>query len=193
MINLYKVKSKHFQELAGKHDHLRSRLQDGQGRDAIAISPVHTLPAVGSASRAETFAGMSYGRVAMRGENRDLKQQIPVDHNGVEQLHPFQRSGSALRGRGSSRDLVAQLMPPPPPPPPVLSMRRHAQRDSVHILGGNLTPAHRSTVTLDRASTHRGFNAFRHGSREKLRGDNPSLGLGVGLRERMEPSGPFQG
>lgn len=191
MASLYKLKSEHCQELASKYDSLKKRLQDANERGAAAISPGHDVHVIGGTSRPETFAGMSHGRAALRRDDRELKQYIPTDHNGVEQLHPFQRSGSALRGRGSSSDLVAQLMPPPPPPP--LSTRRHARRDSLRSLEDNLTPAHRSAVTLDRSSAQRGINLFQHGSSGTHRREHTSHGLGIGLRGRIKSSGPFHG
>lgn len=190
MANLYELKSEHCQQLASNYDYLKKRLQDADGRGAAAICPGHDMHVMGGTSRPETFAGTSHGRAALRRDDGELKQYIPTDRNGVEQLHPFQRSGSALRGRGSSSDLVAQLMPPPPPP---LRTRRHARSESLRSLEENLTPAHRSAATLDRSSTQRGMSLFQHGSSGKHQTEHSGLGLGVGLRGRMRSSGPFHG
>jgi len=148
MANLYKEKSKRCQTVQKLYEALKNKVQAEQTRGAAAASADHTLQSIGAMPRPDsyshhqsrhTFPDMSVSRTPHQ-------NKLPLGRAGVEQLHPFQRSGSAPRAQTSSENAVAARGMAPP--------MRPAGRDSLHRVGTNTTPAQRVSLSHRASANH---------------------------------------
>lgn len=142
---MYKEKSKRCQTMSELYEALKNKVQAEQSRNAITVSAQHTLPSIGPVPMSAP-----YGHHQLHSTRSEIATELPsikrtpskprylTDH-GVEQLHPFQRTGSAARARTSS-ELGAAVMGMGPPTHTV--GRQMATR-----LNTTATPAQRVTLT----------------------------------------------
>ncbi|KAK5955708.1 hypothetical protein OHC33_003349 [Knufia fluminis] len=156
MANLYKEKSKRAQTTQQLYEALKNKVQAEQTRGAAAASADHTLQSIGAISRPESFAHHA-GRHAvpdMTVRRTPHQNRFPVDHAGVEQLHPFQRSGSAPRAQTSSEVAAAAHAMAPP--------MRPVGRDPLHRVSTTSTPAQRVSLPHGRATSNHTFPQSMH-------------------------------
>lgn len=156
MANLYKEKSKRCQTVQQLYEALKNKVQAEQTQGAVAASADHTLESLGAISRPESFLhhpgrhtipDVSVGKIVHQ-------NKFPVHHAGVEQLHPFQRSGSAPRAPTSSEVAAAAHAMAPP--------MRPAGRDSIHHISTTSTPAQRISLSHGRATANHTFPQSVH-------------------------------
>lgn len=154
---MYKEKSKSHQTISRLYETLKNQVQAEQARDAAAASAEHTLQSMGPITGPASFA-RQYINPARPGTFANMPSTITTPsrnldrHQGIEQLHPFQRSGSATKTQSfleASSDRAKH--PPLYRPGPKVTSR----------MSMSATPAQRTTSTRPRAghtfpqSTHR--------------------------------------
>lgn len=168
--SMYKEKSKRCQTLSQLYEALKNKVQAEQTRDAAAVSAEHTLQSMGSITMPEPYAHRQLYQTQSRSvaQSPSMKKTPsrarPItDYQGVEQLHPFQRSGSATGAQTSSelRAATSSMRPP----------IHAAGRQVVSRLSTSTTPAQRITLTRPTASytfphsNHRTSMSQQFGSR----------------------------
>lgn len=144
-IGMYREKSKRCQTLSELYEALKNKVQAEQSRTTATASAYHTLPSMDPVPMSAP-----YGHHQLHRSRPGIATELPsikrtpskskylTDH-GVEQLHPFQRTGSAARAQTSS-ELAAAVMGMGPPTHTI--GRQMASRMST-----TATPAHRVTLT----------------------------------------------
>ena len=128
---MYREKSKKHAQTQHLYDTLKKRILMSQVETAASDNVTQTLKTMSSGTRPGTFNGIGFARSGVHGTNTPLERQsnrIPVNENGVEQLHRHQRQGS---GSQASGDMAAM-----PPPDHILSRQRMQNITSA-------TPQHR--------------------------------------------------
>lgn len=156
----YQKKVESLETVSKLYNTLKQRVQTEQGRNAAGIGTEHTLQSLGHVSRPDNYSHYPTQKSTI--PEPSAVRRAPHqnkwlhDPNGVEILHPFQRSGSA-RGPTSSEIAAAahHLMPPPV----TTSARGRANRPSA-----TATPAQR--VSLNHIAGH---NTFPHTSHQPPR------------------------
>lgn len=156
MANLYKEKSKRCQTVQQLYEALKNKVQAEQTRGAVAASADHTLESIGAIPRPESLlhhpSRHTIPDVTVR--KTPYHNKFHVDNPGVEQLHPFQRSGSAPRAPTSSEVAAAAYAMAPP--------KRPAGRDSIHRTSTTSTPAQRISLSHGRATASHPFPQSLH-------------------------------
>jgi E3 ubiquitin-protein ligase CCNP1IP1 len=140
LIDLYHEKSKKQAQTQHLYDTLKKRILMSQVETAASDNVVPTFKSTGSGTRPETVNGISFAQAGGLGVNAVGERQsrsIPVNKNGVEQLHRHQRHGSSSQTCG---DVAA--MPPPDHIP-----SRHRVQDT--------TPRHRTQLPSPRPAAIR--------------------------------------
>lgn len=158
MVGMYKEKSKRCQTYSDLYEALKNKVQGEQSRNTVAAGAQHTLQAIDPVSMPP-----SYGHHQLHRARTGIATELPgvrgtpnkskylMDH-GVEQLHPFQRSGSATRAQTSS-EIAAATMGMGPPLHSIA--RQMASRVST-----SATPAQR--ITLTRPNANHSFPQSAH-------------------------------
>jgi E3 ubiquitin-protein ligase CCNP1IP1 len=140
LIEMYREKSKKHAQTQHLYDTLKKRILMSQVETAASDNVAQTLKTMASGTRPGTFNGVGFAQVGGPGTNPARERQsnnIPVNENGVEQLHRHQRQGS---GSYTSGDAAA--MPPPDHVP-----SRHRMQST--------TPLHRTQLPGVRPATTR--------------------------------------
>lgn len=150
MVGMYEEKSKRCQTFSDLYEALKNKVQAEQSRSIAASGAHHTLQSVDSIP-----IPASYGHHQLHRARTGIATELPgikitptrskylTDH-GVEQLHPFQRSGSATRAQTSS-EIGAAIMGMGPPMHPI-------GRQVNSRVSASATPAQRVTLTRPNAS-----------------------------------------
>jgi hypothetical protein len=108
---MYREKSKKHAQTQHLYDTLKKRILMSQVETAASDNVARTLKTAPGGTRLGTFNGIGFAQVASIGTNAGHKREsngIPVNENGVEQLHRRQRQGS---GSQASRDVAAMPSP----------------------------------------------------------------------------------
>src|SRR5271168_985086 len=111
LIDMYREKSKKHAQTQHLYDTLKKRILMSQVETAASDNVARTLKTIASGTRPGTFNGTGFTQATSLGTNVGHERKsnnIPVNENGVEQLHRRQRQGS---GSQASGDVAA--MPPP--------------------------------------------------------------------------------
>ena len=171
------------------YDKLKSKVLQEDTRGAAAASAEHTLQSMNAIPRSEAYSQPVNRRTTMPElpsvRTTPHASRYAVDQNGVEQLHPFQRSGSARTSSELAAAARAMAMAPPPQPPP-----RAAAREPFGRISTASTPGHR--VNLPRAHGNHTFPTSAHrppGSQNYTH----SIDRHVPAQERLRYHSQFQG
>ena len=110
---MYREKSKKHAQTQHLYDTLKKRILMSQVETAASDNVAQTLKTIaGVSTRPGTFNGIGFSQSGVHDTNtlpaKQRTHSIPVNENGVEQLHRHQRQGS---GSQTSGDVAA--MPPP--------------------------------------------------------------------------------
>lgn len=148
---MYKDKSKRCETLSHLYETLKSKVQAEQTRGAAAISAEHTLQSMGSGSMPEIRMQRKQRHMqpkSMSGspaiKMTPSKLRHVTDQNGIELLHPHQRSGSATGVQTSSEIRAATSG---------MTAHMHQRgRQSATRHSTSTTPAHRITLNRPTAS-----------------------------------------
>jgi len=153
---MYKEKSQRFQTVQRLYEALKNKVQAEQIGGAAAASADHALQSIGAMPRPDSFARPKgrHNIPDMSSRKAPHQNRFPLDHAGIEQLHPHQRSGSAPRAQTSSEVAVAAHTMAPP-------MRPNG-RDALHRIRMTSTPAHRVSMSHSRATSNHTFPQFVH-------------------------------
>jgi len=148
---MYKEKSQRFQTVQRLYEALKNKVQAEQIGSAAAASADHAPRSIGAIPRPDSFAHPKghHNIPDMSIRKNPYQNKFPLDHAGIEQLHPYQRSGSAPRAQTSSEVAVAAHVMGPP-------MRPNG-RDVLHRISMTSTPAHRVSVSHSRATSNHTF------------------------------------
>ena len=128
---MYREKSKKHAQTQHLYDTLKKRVLMSQVETAASDNVAQTLKTMASGTRPETFNGIGFAQAEVHGTNMPrgrLSNHVPVNDNGVEQLHRRQRQGSSSQTSG---DMAAM------PPPDHIPSRHRLQ---------NTTPLHRTQL-----------------------------------------------
>jgi E3 ubiquitin-protein ligase CCNP1IP1 len=109
LIDMYREKSKKHAQTQHLYDILKKRILMSQVGTAASDNVARTLKTMVSGTRPGTFNGIGFTQAASLGTNACHEREsndIPVNENGVEQLHRRQRQGS---GSQASGDVAAML------------------------------------------------------------------------------------
>ncbi len=119
---MYRDKSKKHAQTQHLYDTLKKRILMSQVESAASDNVAQTLKSMSTLGRPGTYNGTGFAHAGASGAPGlmdRLSNGIPVNENGVEQLHRHQRAGS---GSHTSGEMVA--MPPPDMIPSRNRMRR---------------------------------------------------------------------
>ena len=109
---MYREKSKKHAQTQHLYDTLKKRILMSQVETAASDNVAQTLKSMAGGDRPGTYNGTSLNQTIAF--DRVLRERplsrIPVNEQGVEQLHRHQRQGS---GSGSHHSVDAATMPPP--------------------------------------------------------------------------------
>lgn len=153
----YQKKAETLETVSKLYSALKQKVQTGQGHSVTMANAEHTLPSLGPIPRPDTYSHYPVPKPTMpeisairRGSHQTKWQN---ELNGVEILHPFQRSGSA---RGPTSSEIAATAHHLVPPPVATGTKGKTSR-----LGATATPAQR--VSLNQVA---GQHTFPHTSHQ---------------------------
>jgi len=144
---MYREKSKKHAQTQHLYDTLKKRILMSQVETAASDNVARTLKTIASGTRPGTFNGTGFTQATSLGTNTGHEREsngIPVNENGVEQLHRRQRQGS---GSQASGDLA---MPPPNHIPSCHQMQNITTATPIHRtrLSGARSAATRSQIPM---------------------------------------------
>ncbi|RWQ92039.1 hypothetical protein C8Q69DRAFT_447733 [Paecilomyces variotii] len=115
LVEMYREKCKKHAQMTNLYNLLKSRAMRSQMQTAASDTVSNTLNSLPGA-RNEPLTTASHSRLVSQipqtAPSRPPHNQYPVDQEGVEQLHRYQRSGSGS-SRGANRRDESSMMPPP--------------------------------------------------------------------------------
>ena len=190
---MYREKSKKHAQTQHLYDTLKKRILMSQVETAASDNVAQTLKTMASGTRPGTFNGTGFTQATSLGTNAGHEREsceIPVNENGVEQLHRRQRQGS---GSQASGDVAA--MPPPNHVPSRHRMQNVRSATPIHRtqLPGARPAATRSQIPMSTsrptflgeyrplASTLRQSHGSPHVNRSSLGGARSS-GFTAGMK-----------
>ncbi|KAE8367322.1 cyclin [Aspergillus caelatus] len=137
LVDLYREKCKRFSQITNLYNLLKSRAMRSHMQTAASDSVSQALNSLG-ASRNDPPASASNRQVGpllpLQAQFHRQQNIFPVDQEGVEQLHRYQRSGTGS-SKGARKRTDASAMPPPSLP----GNPRHQEVP--------MTPQHRTRLT----------------------------------------------
>ncbi|KAJ1706336.1 cyclin [Aspergillus flavus] len=137
LVDLYREKCKKFSQITNLYNLLKSRAMRSHMQTAASDSVSQALNSLG-ASRNDPSASASNRPLGplmpMQTPSHRQKNIFPVDQEGVEQLHRYQRSGTGS-SKGTKKRTDTSAMPPP-------SLPGNPRHQEVPI-----TPQHRTRLT----------------------------------------------
>ncbi|KAE8377001.1 hypothetical protein BDV26DRAFT_264468 [Aspergillus bertholletiae] len=138
LVDLYREKCKKFTQITNLYNLLKSRTMRSHLQTAASDSVSQALDSLG-ASRNDPTSSISNRRIgqSIPPQASSYRQQniFPVNQEGVEQLHRYQRSGTGS-SKGTRKKSDASAMPPP-------SLPGNPKRREVVPM----TPQHRTRLT----------------------------------------------
>ncbi|OJJ37694.1 hypothetical protein ASPWEDRAFT_171161 [Aspergillus wentii DTO 134E9] len=115
LVDMYREKSKKFTQINNLYNLLKSRAMKSQMQTAVSDSVSHTLNSLGSSRNGPVTSVSNKPMVDLQPLQTpagNQRNEFPVNQEGVEQLHRYQRSGiGSSKGAKTKADMVA--MPPP--------------------------------------------------------------------------------
>lgn len=115
LVDLYREKCKKLSQITNLYNLLKSRAMRSHMQTAASDSVSQALNSLG-ASRNEPPASASNGQsgplIPLQAQSHRQQNIFPVDQEGVEQLHRYQRSGTGS-SKGARKRTDASAMPPP--------------------------------------------------------------------------------
>lgn len=116
LFEMYRDKSKKFTQITNLYNLLKSRAMKSQMQTAASDSVSQALNSLGSRNELSTSASNRPMSMTQPPQTPSSKQygNYPVNQEGVEQLHRYQRSGTGS-SKGRKRDYIG-VMPPPSRP-----------------------------------------------------------------------------
>ena len=108
---MYREKSKKHAQTQHLYDTLKKRILMSQVETAASDNVAQTLKTMAGRTRPGTFNGIGFTQAASPNTNAGHERErsdIPVNENGVEQLHRRQRQGCSSQASGT-----VAAMPPP--------------------------------------------------------------------------------
>ncbi|KAJ9405503.1 hypothetical protein DTO045G8_6720 [Paecilomyces variotii] len=115
LVEMYREKCKKHAQMTNLYNLLKNRAMRSQMQTAASDTVSNTLNSLPGA-RNEPLTTASHSRLVSQipqtAPSRPPHNQYPVDQEGVEQLHRYQRSGSGS-SRGANRRDESSMMPPP--------------------------------------------------------------------------------
>lgn len=115
LVDLYREKCKKFSQITNLYNLLKSRAMRSHMQTAASDSVSQALNSLG-ASRNDPSASASNRPLGplmpMQTPSHRQKNIFPVDQEGVEQLHRYQRSGTGS-SKGTKKRTDTSAMPPP--------------------------------------------------------------------------------
>jgi len=114
LIEMYREKCKKLTQMTNLYNLLKSRAMRSQMQTAASDSVSHTLNSI-SGSRNEPMLASSLHKPVQHPLQTPSSRQYnhyATNQDGVEQLHPHQRSGSGS-SKGANRRVDTAAMPPP--------------------------------------------------------------------------------
>lgn len=147
MAKNYKEKTANYQTISALYHELKQSIGVGKTYDTTRVGAEH-LPLTCAAPRPETLPHLTTRSLNFPELNAVSKTprrgRYPADQHTIEQLHPFQRSGSTRGATSSEIALAARNVMPPP--------ARISATETIHRLNTS-TPAQR--VSMNHNSTSR--------------------------------------
>jgi E3 ubiquitin-protein ligase CCNP1IP1 len=148
LVEMYREKSKKHAQTQHLYDTLKKRILMSQVETAASDNVAQTLKTMTSGTRPGTFNGIGFVQARGHGTHAPREQpsnDIPINENGVEQLHRHQRQGA---GSQTSGDMAAM-----PPPDHIPSRHRLQSATPLHRtqLPGTRPTATRSHIPLSTA------------------------------------------
>lgn len=150
LFEMYREKSKKFTQITNLYNLLKSRATKSQMQTAASDSVSRALDSIApSRHRPSTSSPNRPTTIPQVPQTPSSKQYYPIDKEGVEQLHRFQRSGTGSSKGGKRNDIS---MPPPSRPAGTVGAGKNyilcSQAIADHVANvPNATPQHRTRLT----------------------------------------------
>ncbi|KAJ9292741.1 hypothetical protein DTO271G3_8440 [Paecilomyces variotii] len=118
LVEMYREKCKKHAQMTNLYNLLKSRAMRSQMQTAASdtvSNTLNSLPGVRNEPLTTTPHSRLVPQIPQTAPSRPPHNQYPLDQEGVEQLHRYQRSGSgSSKGANRRRDESSSMMPPPP-------------------------------------------------------------------------------
>ena len=149
LFEMYREKSKKFTQITNLYNLLKSRAMKSQMQTAASDSVSRALDSIApSRHQPSTSVPNRSTSIPQDPQTPSSKQYYPVDQEGVEQLHRYQRSGTGS-SKGRKRNDIS--MPPPSRPAGTGAGKNdilYSQAIADHVANvPNATPQHRTRLT----------------------------------------------
>lgn len=149
LFDMYREKSKKFTQITNLYNLLKSRAMKSQMQTAASDSVSQALDSIApSRHQPSTSVPNRPTSIPQVPQTPSSKQYYPVDQEGVEQLHRYQRSGTGS-SKGRKRNDIS--MPPPSRPAGTGAGKNnilYSQAIADHVADvPNATPQHRTRLT----------------------------------------------
>jgi E3 ubiquitin-protein ligase CCNP1IP1 len=198
---MYREKSKKHAQTQYLYDTLKKQILMSQVETAASENVAQTLKTMANGTRPGTFNGIGVVQAGGHGTNAARERpshDVPINENGVEQLHRHQRQGA---GSQTSGDMAAM-----PPPDHIPSRHRLQSATPVHRtqLPGARPNATRSHIPL--STTRSTFGSEHHPPGTALRqspagsqvnhnslGSGSGFGLTAGMKVGRSPHAQMDG